>query len=119
MELFYTETSKEHEGVTFLLYAQVDDLPVRGNALASGNDAEDKKAEDSILRKLRNGSIWAWASVKVVASRKEFSGVDYLGACSYKDFRDFIQPGGYYDDMKQVALDNLLAAENEGNKDAA
>lgn len=93
--------------VEFILEAKQDDLQVRGNALASGNYAEDKRVEDEIIERLDNGDIWAWASVKVTARWKEFEGVDYLGGCSYYDEKDFKQAGGYWEDMKATALDDL------------
>src|SRR5688572_13886675 len=84
------------------LEADFDDIPVRGNALAFGDDAEDKRCEDEIIERLESGDVWAWASVKVTCCHKdlpEIEGVDYLGGCSYLDESDFKQPGGYYDDM--------------------
>ena len=83
---------------TIRLYAtQEDDCPVRGNALASGDDAYDKKVEDEILERLDNGDVWAWAVVEVRAGYGDLSASDYLGACSYeseKDFRDNLQGWG-------------------------
>lgn len=93
--------------VIYTLEAEEDHLDVRGNALASGNDAEDKKYEDEIICRLENGDIWAWATVKVTASWNGIEGVDYLGGCSYEDEADFKRAGGYYDDMKAQALEDL------------
>jgi hypothetical protein len=108
MELFHTETI---DGIEYRLYAMQDDLQVRGNALVSGDDDTDRDAEDEIIDRLDRGDIWAWASVKVEAvldvDGEEFIGDDYLGGCSYADYRDFIAPGSYYDDMKAEALNRL------------
>lgn len=93
--------------VTYTLDAEMDDLQVRGNALVSGDDAEDKKCEDEIIERLNSGDVWAWASVKVTASWRGLEGVDYLGGCSYRDENEFKQLDGYYDDMKARALDDL------------
>jgi hypothetical protein len=38
---------------------------------------------------------------------REFLGDDYLGCCSYESEEDFRAPGGYFDDMKRAALDEL------------
>lgn len=92
--------------VVFSLEIEEDDIPVRGN-FASGDDKADKELEDSIIKRLRNGDTWAWASVKVTATWKGWKGVDHLGACSYDDEADFKEPGGYYDDMKSEALADL------------
>lgn len=94
--------------VEFSIDAEADFTQVRGNALVSGNDAEDKKCEDNILRKLRNGNVWAWALVKVTASYKGLEAIDYLGCCSYKDEKDFIENSGYYEDMKQTTYNELI-----------
>jgi len=90
--------------VTFTLTAEQDDLPVRGNAMASGDDEVDKAYEDQILARLDHGDEWAWASVTVRAEWNGFVGEDHLGGCCYRDEADFTTPGGYYDDMKQEAL---------------
>lgn len=93
--------------VTYTLDVQPEDIPVRGNALASGDDEEDRRAEDEIIERLEAGDVWAWASVVVRAEWNGFVGRDYLGGCSYANEDDFKAPGGYYDDMKQQALDDL------------
>lgn len=63
-----------------------DDMEVRGNALDSGDTAEDKRVEDAILKRLDRGDVWAWATVRVVASIPgiDVEGDDYLGACCYR-----------------------------------
>lgn len=94
--------------VVFTLTAEQDDTPVRGNAMASGDDSVDKAYEDEIIQRLDNGDVWAWASVKVTSSYKSFKGTDHLSGCCYKDEKDFMQPGGYYDDMKKEAYNNLI-----------
>jgi len=91
------------------LHAEIDDTPVRGNAMASGDDAFDKKVENKILRDLRNGDIWAWALVKVTAT-DDATGESYdtyLGAVSYKNEREF-RASETYAEMKEEAIDGLL-----------
>ena len=99
----------EENGITYRLYIEQDELPVRGNALASGDDAEDKPCEDEIIERLENGDVWAWANVNVEASvyieGQHFQGDDWLGGCSYANTADFVQPvkpgeGSYWEDMK-------------------
>ena len=63
---------------------------------------------------LNAGNDWAWCRTQVTASFYDkdgrlWVGHDYLGGCSYRSRADFMQPGGYYDDMKSVAYDNLVA----------
>jgi hypothetical protein len=95
--------------VTFSVSVEQDDIPVRGNAVASGDDRFDKECEDEILNRLRRNDVWAWARVTVTATWNRYTGHAGLGACSYKDEAEFREPGGYYDDMKQEALDALNA----------
>lgn len=85
-----------------------DDTQVRGNAMASGDDDFDKKIEDEILSRLESGDLWAWCTVRVTATWKGIIGTDYLGACSYKNEKDFKAKGGYYQDMKNQAFDDLI-----------
>lgn len=103
--------------ISYTVSAEQDDMPVRGNALASGDDKVDKECEDGIIRRLGAGDIWAWAQVKVTASvdldGRTFSGRAYLGGCSYKDEADFRQPGWYYDDMCKEAREDLIVKLKE------
>lgn len=94
--------------VEFILRAEQDDVPVRGNAMASGDDEADRKCEDEIIRQLDNGNVWAWASVSVEARYKGMTGIDYLGCCSYKDEADF-KKDMYYQDMKKQAYADLIS----------
>lgn len=96
------------EEVEFVLIVEQEDIPVRGNAMASGDDAADKAYEDEIIERLDNGDVWAWACVCVTATWKGMEGVNYLGCCCYKDEADFKAEYGYYKDMKQQAYDDLI-----------
>jgi hypothetical protein len=93
--------------VEFRILAEQDAAEVRGNALASGDDAEDKAAEDEILARLDRGDVWAWASVTVEARYHGLVGRDYLGCCNYASEKDFVRCGDCYEDMKARALEEL------------
>lgn len=93
--------------VSVCLKAEPEFLPVEGNASVSGDDAFDREVEDEILRRLERGDVWAWAMVTVTVSWGPLSASDHLGCCSYADEEDFRQPGGYFDDMSDEALDEL------------
>jgi hypothetical protein len=95
---------KENE-VEFSIECLDEHIPVRGNAIVSGDDDYDKQVEDKILSDLQ-WNPWAWCCVRVIASWEDFKGDDYLGACSYKSEDDF-KAGGYYEDMKAQALEDL------------
>ena len=94
--------------VVYAIEADFDDIPIRGNAIVSGDENFDREVEDELIERVNNGDVWAWASVKVIASIPgiELEGADYLGGCSYRDEEDF-QQGGYYEDMKERALEDL------------
>lgn len=102
--------------VTYEIEVSPDDLNVRGNAIASGDDTFDRQVEDEIIGRLDNGDVWTWCSVHVVARLGNFEGDAWLGACSYKDEEDFKQ-GGYYIDMKRDALEDLQAVVRQAQAD--
>ena len=83
------------------------DVPVRGNALVSGDPGLDKQAEDEILDQVRAGNMWAWCTIKVIVTWRDHSASDVLGACSYKSSEDFIQAGDYFPDMVARGLELL------------
>ncbi len=93
-------------GITITLEIQEEDIPVRGNAMCSGDDEADKLDEDKIIARLEH-DLWAWCCVRIVASIDGFEGDTYLGACSYADVKDFMSPGGYYPQMVSEAIDDL------------
>jgi hypothetical protein len=94
--------------VTFEIILHEEDMSIRGNCLASGDDKEDEKCARMIERQLANGNSWAWCCVEVRASYKGLHASDYLGGCSYKSERDF-KKGGYYEDMKSEAFNSIIA----------
>ena len=80
-------------------------IPVRGNAMQSGDEALDKQVEDEILARIDQGDTWAWAHITVTATWNGITGVDRLGGCSHKDeqdFQDVLLP-----EMKKEALADL------------
>ena len=92
------------------LTVEPEDTPIKGNAMASGDDAADKRAEDSIREQLADGNEWAWCAVIVRGTWRGLSASDSLGCCSYLSEADFRQPnGGYYDDMVSGVIDELTA----------
>ena len=93
--------------IRYQIEIEQDDISVRGNAIASGDNATDKAVEDEIIKRLDNGDTWAWCSVCVVAEAGGVEGRAYLGACSYKDEEDF-RAGGYYEQMQKEAKDDLM-----------
>ena len=80
-----------------------DYIEVRGNAMASGDDAFDKECEDKILKRLEQGDIYAWCiiTVKATIDGINLEGTDHLGCVSCHDF----------DDAKNVAKDHGMYDE--------
>lgn len=95
------------EEVVFTITAEQDDIPIRGNAIVSGDEDFDEKVARDIEEQLGQGNVWAWASVRVSASWAGFTGSDSLGACSYEDEAAF-RKGGYLPQMLEAAMEDLL-----------
>lgn len=70
---------------------------------------DNEEEANRIIEEHDNGNIWAWCTVKVTATHGDSEGTDYLGCCSYKDENGF-KEGGYYEDMKQAAYNDLINA---------
>ena len=87
---------------------QPSDIPIEGNVMASGDDEEDRKAEQAIRESLERGDDAAWFDAEC---RAEYAGVTasaYLGACSYASFDEFeAEDPGYASDMRQEAIESL------------
>lgn len=95
----------EGDDVFFTIEAIPEEIPIRGNASAI-DEVTDAACERWILEQLEAGNLWAWATVIVRARWNGFEGRDVLGCCSYESEEAFIE-GGYFEDMKRVALDDL------------
>lgn len=104
------------KAVTFTLEIEPEDIPVEGNAMASGDDSADRECEAEILERLDRGDLWAWCYVRVTATWGEFSGSDGLGECSYRSEADF-KRGGYWEDMRAEAYDRLCEAIERANEE--
>ena len=88
--------------------AHESNIPVRGNAIVSGDNIFDRQVENKILEELEYNE-WAWCDITVMASIRGIRGYAYLGACSYKSKEDFINANDYYTDLVSEATDDLLA----------
>ena len=95
---------REHAEVE--IYHTPETTEIEGNVMASGDDAADRQAELDVRTKAQSNT-WAWCQVEVRASFDGVEGADYLGCCSYESEEDF-RNGGYFDDMREQALDALV-----------
>lgn len=68
--------------------------------------------EEAVRDGIKKSRTWGWCTVVVTARFKDdptaASGVDYLGCCSYTSKQDFIDNSGYYEDMVQRAVEDLV-----------
>ena len=91
---------------------------IRGNAIASGDEAYDKEIEDELISRVNNGDIWAWFSFQVKAflyvynatidEYKTFVGKSsWLGCCSYQSYDDFVSDTHQRSGMDEEAFDDL------------
>lgn len=74
---------------------------------------DDPETVQWIMAELRRGNLYAWFSARCTArwtdsEERDYFGLAYLGCCSYKSREDFMEPGGYWDDMKSEAYDELI-----------
>ncbi len=91
--------------ITYRLECLSEDIPFRGNAMASGDDELDREAEQWIEDQLNRGNEWAWCCARVTATIEfqghTFEGETYLGCCSYESEADFLRCSG--SDMRYEA----------------
>ena len=100
--------TREVQGFTIHTFACEEDVSSEGQ-FASGDDAADAK----IIEDIRAGNL-TWFCAKVTASK---AGVilseDYLGACCYKSYDDFIKCGDYHADMIASVVSQATAKIKE------
>jgi hypothetical protein len=94
----------KHEA-TIDLIIHPEDLPIRGNLVASGDDVLDKQLEDAVIEESEH-TPWAWCFVELKATWKGLSHSEYLGCCSYRSEGDF-RVDGYFNDMVAEAIEQL------------
>lgn len=99
------------EDVTISVTTEEEDVPVRDNALASGDADADREEEDAILARLKRGDYEAWCRVIVTATWEapdgnEYTGQDSLGCCVLGDGYTAEQCAEHHD-MAEQALNDL------------
>lgn len=100
--------------VTYQVILLPEEIPVRGNVLASGDDAQDLAQETWVLAELERGNVAAWCIAKVVASieleNQSFEGVAYLGGVSYESEKACMRAMLEDTDLRESALEDLRNA---------
>lgn len=92
--------------VEFKVLTKPEWIPVRGNLIASGNDAEDTAAENEVLARLNRGDTLAWCIVVVEASWNGLTGTASLGGCSLEN-RAALEETVEWHGLKEEALEDL------------
>jgi hypothetical protein len=91
--------------VTYSYEVEQEDIPVRGNAQASGDEEDDQSVESHIINELEAGNVWMWCWVKVTAEAEGYTGEDSLGCISCTSKKEF--EATFYEEMKDEALRDL------------
>ena len=96
------------DDVEVKIFAEDEDIPIRGS-FDSGDPKLDEETAKEIEARLNRGDIWAWCNVRVQVSYGScfVATSSHLGACSYKNEKDFVKNSGYYDSLVEEALDDL------------
>ena len=105
--------------VTFDLELEPEDIPLRGNAIASGDPDYDREYEAELQERLERGDESAWCCMVVTATwtsadGDEYVGRDHLGGVTLEGGsgravnRQAWELADWYG-MKQEALDDLNA----------
>jgi hypothetical protein len=102
---------KIKQQATIEIIIHPEDLLIRGNLVASGDDALDKQLEDAVIEELEHNP-WAWCVVEVKATWMGLGASTFLGGCSYRSENDF-KVDGYYDDMVNEVIKELVKNVNE------
>lgn len=102
---------KIKQNATIKIVIHPEDSPIRGNLVASGDDALDKQLEDAVIEELEHNP-WAWCVVEVKASWLGLQASTFLGCCSYRSESDF-KVDGYYNDMVEEVIKELAKNANE------
>ena len=96
-----------------IVTAEVDEIPIRGNAIASGDDDYDREVEDWIIKEVNAGNVWAWASVCVELKWNSLRGDAYLGCCSYESEEDFRKSGYFGCKIREAAYEIVEQLDSE------
>ena len=105
--MFEEQYTRRYHDKVVVMNVNYSDIPVRGNLVVTEDDERDRQLEDSVIARLDDGDIWAWADVEIYV---EIDGVksesEYIGGCSYVDAEDFIKCG-YYEDMVARCINSI------------
>ena len=92
--------TEKHKGFEICLTAEEEDVYPSDHI-----DFETKEQEKEYLEKIDNGELgWFCAKAAVKKAGIELA-ASYLGCCDYPSLKDFKENGGYYEDMRDEAVE--------------
>ncbi len=89
----------------FEVIAHPEETIVRGNAMASGDDAFDAQFEAHILADMQ-WNQWAWCTIEVRGLWNSIEVSEFLGCCCYGCKKDFLADG-YFTDMFNRVVEQI------------
>lgn len=101
--------------VTITIDATQEDIPIRGNFFATGDEKRDKRAEDRVIKALES-TVWAWCKATVTVSYMGLQSSENCSCCNYKSQDDFLRGDTYKDMVKdclrklQLKVNNLVSS---------
>jgi hypothetical protein len=106
-----TKETRAPYKLTWDFAIEPEEIPVRGNALASGDAVLDRETEDKIIARLDRGDVIAWCCavvmVRVEVGGDTFTGTATLGCCSYETDAELRRDCMEHYDLKSEALADL------------
>lgn len=91
---------------------EVDDAPLHGNLVATGDEVADRNIEREAMERLERGDVWVWfmamCEASITVDGETFVGRSSLGGCSYRDRADFMKDAGA--ELQGLAVEYLYKA---------
>lgn len=83
-------------------------MSIKGNVMASGDDALDREAEENVRHQLEQGNDAAWCVAHVSAQYMGHTAHSYLGGCSYASESEL-----WADELDNMREDAISALADE------
>lgn len=101
---------KLREAATFTIHLSEEDCSPEHMERTQGLAPE---FAEIVRENMRKSPDWGWCQVEVRCvvrvGNNSYQGTDHLSGCSYTSEAEFTQPGGYFEDMKKEAFEDLLS----------
>ena len=120
--VFHTESDDSYPRITYRFTVEFDEVAHLDGWLATGDDEQDRKDTQEVIRRIDRGDVWAWAFVKCEASVDNsddvtFTGDASLGGCCYSDARDFLasEKDNLMSEARHDLIEQLKRAQRAGD----